>query len=407
MARAERTPAPQSGSATGRSGSAAKSAPTSGRSGSATKSAARRAVDRSAPSLLSLSHRIHAEPEVGFEERQAAAWLGEALAEAGYAVTAGACELPTGFVATAGDGPLTVAICAEYDALPGIGHACGHNIIAASAVGAAIGLRDLADDLGLTVRIVGTPAEEGGGGKILMLERGAFDGAAAALMIHPSPRDVLRPPMLAVAHLLVSYAGRAAHASAHPEEGLNAADAITVAQVGLGLLRQHLRDGDRIHGIVRHGGDAANVVPARTTYELYLRATDLAALDRLRPRAQGCLEAGALATGCSLSVDEPSGVYAEVRHDPRLSESFGANARRLGRRMAETGDPRLAASTDMGNVSQVVPSIHPLLSFDTGGASNHQPAFAAACAGPSADALIVEAATLLAWTAIDLAGGAA
>src|SRR6266849_4118514 len=205
------------------------------------KDGAREELTRWRERLVALSHRIHANPELAFEEERAARWTAEVLSEAGFAVDSGICDLPTAFVARAGSGPLHVAICAEYDCLPGIGHACGHNIIAAMAAGAGIAAARVADDVGLTVRVVGTPAEEGGGGKILLLERGAFTGVHAAMMVHPAPVDAAEPPVLALTQFRVRYTGKEAHASAFPEFGINAADALTVAQTAIGLLRQHIR----------------------------------------------------------------------------------------------------------------------------------------------------------------------
>ena len=211
----------------------------------------RREVEAAAAGLVELSHTIHAHPELAFEEERSSRWVAEALSDAGLDVETGVCDLPTAFVATAGRGPLTVGICAEYDALPGIGHACGHNVIAAAAVGAGAALARVADDLGITVRVLGTPAEEGGGGKILMLERGAFDGVHAAMMVHPAPMEQVHMECLAVSHFDVFFHGKAAHASAFPERGINAADALTVAQVAVGLLRQHFSAGNQVHGIGR------------------------------------------------------------------------------------------------------------------------------------------------------------
>ncbi len=220
------------------------------------------AVDAAAESLVGLSHWIHDNPEVAFEEERSADRVAAALSDGGFDVTTGVCDLSTAFVARTGTGPLHIGICAEYDALPGIGHACGHNVIAAAAVGAGLALARVADDMGLTVSVFGTPAEEGGGGKILMLERGGFEGIHAAMMVHPSPNEQWTMPCLAISHLDVHYHGKSAHASAYPEEGINAADAITIAQTAVGLLRQHIHHTDRIHGIVTHGGDAPNIVPA-------------------------------------------------------------------------------------------------------------------------------------------------
>src|SRR5262247_2518646 len=221
------------------------------------KTAARTRFEAIRPAVIALSHRIHAHPELGFEEEQASLWLAEMLTDAGFTVDKGMCNLPTAFAAWAGSGPLHLAICAEYDCLPGIGHACGHNLIAAMAVGAGIAAAQVANDLGVTIRIIGTPAEEmGGGGKILLLERGAFAGAHAAMMVHPSPTDDATPVSLANSYFEVRYTGKEAHAAAYPELGINAADALTVAQVAIGLLRQHIHPTDRVHGIITKGGEA-------------------------------------------------------------------------------------------------------------------------------------------------------
>jgi amidohydrolase len=358
-------------------------------------------------SATTLSHRIHGSPELGFEERLASGWVASELDSSGLDVRLGVCDLPTALSASVGSGPLTIAICAEYDALPGIGHACGHNIIAATSCLAAAALAPLVDDLGITLRVLGTPAEESGGGKALMLERGAFDGAHAAVMTHPASRDCIQPWYPASSPLQVRYRGRAAHAAAWPERGLNAADAITVAQVGIGLLRQHISGSDRIHGFVSRGGSAANIVPDDTVFTLTVRSGTLDELDALLPRVSACLEAGALATGCTTEIRQAAPVYAHMRHDPALAAAFAANARLVGHvPPVSDGPERVAGSTDMGNVSQVIPAIHPLLKIESGAAVNHQAAFAAACAGASADQLIADAALALAWTIADVAGDA-
>src|SRR3989449_2776047 len=217
------------------------------------RAAVRERVAASRDRLVALSHRIHAHPELAFEEERASTWCAEALDAAGFTVERGACDLPTAFVARAGSGPLHLALCAEYDCLPGIGHACGHNLIAAIAVGAGVAAARVADDVGLTVSVLGTPAEERGRGKILLLERGAFAGVHAALMVHPAPVDAVEPPTLAWSHFDVHYTGKAAHASAFPELGINAADALTVAQTAIRPLREHIRRTDRVHRIVTHG----------------------------------------------------------------------------------------------------------------------------------------------------------
>jgi amidohydrolase len=366
------------------------------------KTAAQAAFDGAEADLVALSHWIHAHPELKWEEQRACAWLGEALTGYGFSVQSGLCELPTAFEARAGSGPLHVVICAEYDALPGIGHACGHNVIAATAVGAGVALAAVADELGLTVRVLGTPAEEGGGGKILLLHRGAFAGAHLAMMAHPGPVDRAQPPIIAAQQWRIRYTGKEAHASAYPERGINAADALTVAGVAIGLLRQHLRASDRVHGIVTHGGDAPNIVPAHTEAEYMIRAATLADLEVVRERVLRCFQAGALATGATVEVLPRQEPYAQMHHDPEIGTAYRRNAEALGRTF-EPVDPHAAASTDMGNVSLVIPSIHPSIGIDSLPAVNHQPEFAAHCITPAADHALRDGALALAWTAIDCA----
>ncbi|HEX4907575.1 MAG TPA: M20 family metallopeptidase [Actinomycetes bacterium] len=366
------------------------------------KEAARERVTQARDELVALSHRIHANPELGFEEEQACAWLCELLEGAGLQVERGVGDLPTAFAARAGSGPLHVVVCAEYDALPAVGHACGHNVIAAMAAGAGMALARVADDAGLRVTVLGTPAEEGGGGKILLLRRGAFDGAHAAMMVHPSPYEQPEMPIIAVTHLKVAYWGKEAHASAYPFLGVNAADALVVAQTAIGLLRQHLRPSDRVHGIVTKGGDAANIIPAHTTADWMVRAADLEQLEEVRAKVARCFEAGALATGATLQLSEDHDPYSEMRHDHELSALYQRNAEALGRTFIGRSD-RGAGSTDMGNVSLALPSIHPTIGIDSLPAVNHQPEFTASCATPAADQAVVDGAVAMAWTAIDAA----
>jgi amidohydrolase len=369
------------------------------------KAEARRTLQWARASLVSLSHRIHGHPEIGFEEERASTWLCEALADSGFAVERGICQMPTAFLARAGSGPLHLAICAEYDSLPGIGHACGHNVIASSAVGAGSALSRLADDLGLTVSVIGTPAEESGGGKILLLERGGFAGVQAALMVHPAPLDIVDPVMLAWSQFDVHYHGKAAHASAFPELGVNALDALTIAQTAIGLLRQHIRPTDRVHGIILKGGDAANVVPAHTSARYMVRAETLGDLDEIQTKVRRCFEAGALATGAQLEMRPASPSYAEVVPDAEIAGIYRKNAEAIGRSFPDLGDAarRPAGSTDMGNVSLAMPAIHPTIGLGCYPVVNHQPEFAAHCATPVADQALFDGALAMAWTAIDLA----
>lgn len=353
--------------------------------------------------LVELSHRIHAHPEPAFEEVRASAWVAESLSAAGFDVQHGCYELPTAVRATAGSGPVHVAICAEYDALPGIGHACGHNIIAAAAVGAGLGLAELADDLGLTVTVLGTPAEEGGGGKVLMLERGAFEGVDAAMMVHPASVEMAAMPGSAVTQFDVSYRGTAAHAGAYPQLGANAADAMTIAQVAIGLLRQQTGGADRIHGIVTEAGSAANVIPDASRGRWIVRAETREELAALAPRVHRCFEAGALAAGCEPTLTPVAPDYADMRPDPGLLALYRANAEALGRLFPPLPANIVGAATDMGNVSHAVASIHPMLGLDCAPAANHQPEFTAACITPTADRAVLDGAIAMAWTAADLA----
>ncbi|HTQ57809.1 MAG TPA: M20 family metallopeptidase [Bryobacteraceae bacterium] len=371
------------------------------------KSAARKRFESAYDGLVGLSHRIHAHPELGFEEEKSSAWLCEALADAGFTVQKGICDMPTAFVARCGAGPLNIGICAEYDCLPGIGHACGHNIIAASAVGAALAAAEVADEAGLTVTVLGTPAEEVGNasGKILLLERGAFRGIHAAMMVHPAPFDMLRAKIIAASMFEVHYTGKESHASAFPELGINAGDALTVAQTALGLLRQHIRSTDRIHGIVTDGGAAPNVVPAHTAARYIIRSETLDQLTELRPKVHRCFEAGAIATGAQMAIAGGDKPYAEMRHDETMASFYRRNSEALGRSFPNLGEweTRPTGSTDMGNVSRAMPSIHPMIGIHSLPAVNHQPEFTAHCITPDADQALHDGALSMAWTCIDLA----
>ncbi|MGH9008042.1 MAG: M20 family metallopeptidase [Acidimicrobiales bacterium] len=375
----------------------------------AAKDRARNTLDRERERLVDVSHDIHAHPETAFQEHFAVERLADALAGSPLAIETGAFDLPTAFAARAGSGPLVVALCAEYDALPGVGHACGHNIIAASSLGAAVALAEVADEVGITVVLLGTPAEEGGGGKVLMLDRGAFDDAHLAMMVHPWPNDRLEAQCLAVSHFDVHFEGKEAHASASPYEGINAGDAMTISQVAIALLRQQFRPGNQAHGVVLEGGQAPNIIPAQASGRFMCRARTVEDLEVLEPRIKRCFEAGALATGTGFSFETLSPVYTHMESDPDLLASYRANAEALGRRFTadDASEPLPTASTDMANVSLAVPSIHPLIGIESHGAVNHQPEFAAACATESADAALFDGALALAWTAIDAAADSA
>jgi amidohydrolase len=371
------------------------------------KAGARERLESARSSLVDLSHRIHAKPELGFEEEHASAWLCEALDAAGFRVEKGVAGMPTAFVARAGHGPLNIGICAEYDCLPGIGHACGHNLIAAMSVGAGMAAAKIADEAGVTVTVLGTPAEEAGNasGKILMLEQGVFKDVHASMMVHPAPFEVATMKIIAASMFDACYHGKEAHASAFPEQGINAADALTVAQTSIGLLRQHIKQTDRIHGIVTRGGDAPNIVPAHTSAKYIIRAENLKELEELRDRVRRCFEAGAVATGSKLEILGGDKPYADMHHDLDLAAMYQRNAEALGRKFTDLGPlrDRVAASTDMGNVSHAMPAIHPAIGIDSLPATNHQPEFTAHCVTAAADRAIFDGALAMAWTIVDVA----
>jgi len=374
------------------------------------KDGARERFDGARDELLAISRRIHANPELGFEEERASAWLCDALDDAGFTVEKGICDLPTAFRARAGSGPLHIGICAEYDALPDIGHACGHNIIAASALGAALAAAKVADEVGMTITVIGTPAEEVGnaGGKILMLERGGFDGLHAAMMVHPAPMDMLQAKIIAASMFDVDCTGKESHASAYPELGVNAADALTIAQTAIGLLRQHIRATDRIHGIVTHGGSAPNVIPAHSSARYIVRSETLDQLNELRPKVYRCFEAGGLATGAKVQITGGDKPYAEMHHDADMAALYRANSEALGRPFPDLGElgNRPTGSTDMGNISRAMPSIHPMIGINCLPAVNHQPEFTAHCITADADKALIDGALAMAWTCIDMAANA-
>lgn len=363
------------------------------------------AINDAAPTLIELSHYIHAHPEMGYEEHLSSAAVADAAERAGFRVERGVANLPTAFRATAGTGPFRLAILAEYDALPDVGHACGHNIIASAALGAAIGLASVAEQFNMSVVLFGTPSEEGGGGKIDLINAGYFADIHAAMMIHPWPEERLDAQCLAVDHFDVTFRGREAHASAAPYEGVNALDAMTISQVALGLLRQQLRPGEQVHGIVLDGGAAANIIPALVRGRFMTRATTVSALADLRLRVNACFQAGAVATGATLEIEELGNQFSHMESDADMLAHYRVAAESIGRSFPSDDArlPRPTISTDMANVSLVVPSIHPLIAIETNGAVNHQPAFTAACVTSSADKAVLDGALAMALTGVAVA----
>lgn len=353
--------------------------------------------------LVDYSERLHAHPELGWQEHQAAEWTAQLLEQRGFQVERAYLGFPTAIRAVFGTGSRRIGLMAEYDALPGLGHACGHNLIAAISCGAALALAQFAAEADLTVEVYGTPAEEGGGGKIELLKRGAFTGLDLAMMAHPGPVDSAEARPYAVAHHHIEYRGHSAHAAAYPEQGVNANDAFLIAQVAIGLLRQQLPSGTRVHGVQTRGGEAPNAIPERTEGRWYVRAETLTDLERLEHRVQRCFEAGALASGCELEITPESEPYSEFRTDDLALALYVSHAESLGRRFDAPAEHATMnrASTDMGNVSQVVPAIHPYIGLGCYPDSNHQPAFAAHCVGAAAQQAIHDGAVALALTGLD------
>jgi amidohydrolase len=358
-------------------------------------------VDRRAPELRDLALRIHAHPEVGFHEVQATGWLTDLLAQNGFAVSKGICEMPTAFEARWGKGRPAIAFLAEYDALPEIGHACGHNLIAAASVGAALGAARAVDQLGGSVLVIGTPAEEVSGGKVLMANRGWFRDLDAAMLVHPDNADVATAQALACQALEVEFVGKPAHAAARPEAGINALEAMLLSFAAINSLRQHIRSSSRVHGIITDGGRAVNVVPEHSAATFLIRARDDAYLDELKERVLKCFVAGATATGAEFKFRWDEARYATMRNNMPLARLYQQNMHRLKRHPLLTESRDAFGSTDMGNVSHLVPSIQPYVGI-AGGALMHSREFAAAACSEEGLRGMLDAAVGMALTAVDL-----
>jgi amidohydrolase len=361
-------------------------------------------VDALAETLVEVSHDIHEHPELCYEEHHAHGLLTSILEREGVDITRSAFDLDTAFDARVGSEGPAVAVCLEYDALPGVGHACGHNVIAAAGLGASLAAAALAEEAGGRLRILGTPAEEGGAGKVHMIDRGALDGVDAAMMVHPADHDLLWMETLAAVTIDVEFHGEAAHAAAFPHLGRNALDAAVLGYTAVGVLRQHIEPHERVHGVFRKGGDKPNIVPEHVTMEWMVRSGRMASLEELKPRVIACWEAGAAAAGCTCTHAERGPTYADMVDNPVLLDLYAANAARLGR---PPGDPandpgRVVGSTDMGNVSYVVPSIHPMIKVAPAGVSIHSHEFARHARSPAGDEAVVLGAKAMAMTIADL-----
>lgn len=361
-------------------------------------------VDAVAGDLIKASHDIHARPELAYEERYASARLADLIEAHGIAVERGAFGVETAFVARAGTRGPNVIVCCEYDALPGIGHGCGHNVIDTAGVGAGLALAKLADELGGRVTILGTPAEEqGGGGKKKLLAAGAFAGGDVAMMVHPEPGDVEYVPFLANEQLFVAMHGKAAHASSTPWAGVNALDALVLGYVAVAALRQHIRDDEKIHGIILDGGKADNIVPDYASARFRVRARTREQLEPLKARVLACFRGAAEQTGARLEYEWLGG-YADMRSNRTLAAAYRRNGERLGRTFV---DPKLipasiAGSTDMGDVSYALPAIHPVIGMVPLGVVGHTEEFAQWAASESGDKCVVDGAKALAMTGVDV-----
>ena len=360
-------------------------------------------IDALRPELERIGRDIHANPEIGYEERQAVGWLTALLREHGFEVEVGVANTPTAFVATRrnGTGP-SIAFLSEYDALRGLGHGCGHNLIATASVGAGIALADALDRFPGRIQVIGTPAEEGGGGKIRLIRGGLFQEVDAAMMFHPDTRTQVLHWALAVTHMHFEFIGRAAHASGDPEKGINALDAFVLAYNGISMLRQHIKEGARLHGFLKEGGTAPNIVPERTSGEFLVRARDEAYMQELVQKVKNIFQAAALATGCSVKLTFDEDAYSDLRNNSVLAALFEDNLRRLGIDPVEPVPWENAGSTDMGNVTHVVPGLHPTLAIAPADVPGHSQAFLEASGSLRGYQAMVDAAKALAMTGADL-----
>ena len=346
--------------------------------------------------------KIHSSPELGFQEVKAAAWLTQYLEENGFSIERGICELPTAFRGSYRQGKPAIAILAEYDALPELGHACGHNLIAGCAVGAAVASKPAIDRFGGSILVIGTPAEELYGGKVIMAERGAFDNVDMAMMVHPGVHDTATTQALACIGLEVEFFGKAAHAATRPEAGINALEALLQSFAAINSLRQHIKDKARIHGIITDGGEAANIVPAHSAGTFLVRAKDDAYLEGLKEKVLNCFIGAAIASGARLEYRWGKVRYAPLRNNLTLARLFRQNMQSLGRKMQLSDPNKGVGSTDMGNVSQIVPSIHPTVAIAPVEVVVHSPEFASAAASEAGIRGLLDGAKALAMTVVDL-----
>lgn len=360
-------------------------------------------IDSMRDNFIGISQTIHANPELQFQEFKSAALLCQTLESHGFAVERGAGGLETAFIAEmAGKkGGPTIAILAEYDALPELGHACGHNIIGTSAIAAGIAVGKVIKDLPGKVIVIGTPAEEGGGGKVIMLEKGVFEGIDAAMMVHPASRTMVDRGSLASNRLKVEFKGKASHAAAAPEDGINALEAVILTFNNVNALRLHLKTDARVHGIINNGGSAANVIPDYAAATFSVRAASRAYAQEVLERVIACAQAAGMATGAELKYTIKPG-YAEITPNKTIAQAFAENWRAIGVEVQPVRPNERMGSTDMGNVSQKIPSVHPYITIAPPGTAGHTNEFREAAKSPAGNEGLLNAAKAMAMTTIDL-----
>jgi amidohydrolase len=354
--------------------------------------------------LIRIANTIHAQPELAFEEYKSAALLCDVLEGNGFEVVRGVAGLETAFIATLSNeerGP-TVAFLAEYDALPGLGHACGHNLIGTMAVGAGLALHRVLPELAGTIQVIGTPAEEGGGGKAYLVEAGTFSKVDAAMMVHPSNQNMTRRRSLTSFKISIEFFGQPAHAAARPDDGINALEAMILTYNGINALRQHLRDDARVHGVITHGGEAPNIVPDYTAARFYVRAADTPYCSEVLEKVRACAQGAAQATGARLQFEEYAPRYDAMLPNPKLADLVEANLAVLGIEVKLPDPDERMGSSDMGNVSQVVPALHPYIAIGPEDLGGHTVEFREAAASPAGHEGMINGAKVLAMTAVDL-----
>ncbi|MFP4647489.1 MAG: M20 family metallopeptidase [Candidatus Acetothermia bacterium] len=368
------------------------------------KEGVKQEIDEASDDLKKLSKQIFENPELKFEEYKAMNWLTEALEDAGFEVQRGAGGMETAFIARCphGSSGPTLAFLSEYDALPGLGHACGHNLIAGIGVGAGLGLCSVMEELGGQLMVIGTPAEEGGGGKIELIEAGVFEEVDVAMMAHPSDQTLVGRGSLGIQELKFDFYGEAAHASSRPEEGVNALDAAIATFNNVNGLREHIKDSSRVHGIITDGGEKPNIVPEHAGAKFYVRAKKLTDLNELLEKVRNCAEAGALATGAELEVSKKKTRHNPMKLNSHLIETCQENLENLGVEVEEHEGGM--GSTDMGDVSHVVPAIHPYIKIAEKGTPAHSVAFAEAANSEEGYSAMITAAKGLAMTGVDVLG---